>query len=89
MAITVKRKEGEPMSSFLYRANRRIQQSGILALARKRRFKIDVSSRNARRVSALERSRMQNQIRYFLKQGLTLEEAVDRARKVLKDIIKK
>jgi ribosomal protein S21 len=89
MAITVKRKEGEPLSSFLYRVSRKIQQSGIMLEARERRFRKYDPSRNARHRSRLQRLRMQQEIQKFLKQGLTLEEAVDRSRKVLKDIIKK
>lgn len=89
MALTVRRKEGEPLSSFLYRVTRKVQQSGILLEARQRRFRMSTPSRNARKRSRLKRLRMQQEIQKFLKQGLTLEEAVDRARKVLKDIIKK
>jgi ribosomal protein S21 len=89
MAITIKRKEGEPLSSFLYRATRKVQQSGVLLEARKRRFSEKTPSKNARQRSRLNRLRMQQEIQKLLKQGLTLEEAVDRARKILKDIIKK
>lgn len=89
MALTVRRKDNEPLSSFLYRVTRKVQQSGILLEARSRRFQRDESSRNTRKRSRINRLRMQREIQKFLKQGLTLEEAVDRARKVLKDIIKK
>lgn len=87
--MTIKRKEGEPLSSFLYRVTRRIQQSGVLYEARKRRFRTSAPSKNARQRSRMKRLEMQREIQKSLKQGLTLEEAVDRARKVLKDIIKK
>ncbi len=89
MPLTIKRKENEPLSNFLYRVTRRIQQSGILIEARKNRFNEKKPSKNAKHRSRLHRLRMQQEIEKFLKQGLTLEEAVDRARKVLKDIIKK
>lgn len=89
MALTVRRKENEPLSSFLYRVTRKVQQSGIILEARQRRFRSDKPSRNSRQRSRLQRLRMQQEIQKFLKQGLTLEEAVDRARKILKDIIKK
>lgn len=89
MALTVRRKDDEPLSSFLYRVTRRVQQSGIILEARNRRFRRQKSSRNSRHRSRLKRLRMQEEIQKFLKQGLTLEEAVERARKVLKNIIKK
>jgi ribosomal protein S21 len=89
MALTVRRKDNEPLSSFLYRVTRKIQQSGVLLEARKRRFRQDAPSKNSRQRSRLNRLRMQKEIQKFLKQGFTVEEAVDRARKVLKDIIKK
>jgi ribosomal protein S21 len=89
MAITIRRKDNEPLSSFLYRVTRKVQQSGIMLEARNRRFREKEPSRNTRQRSRLKRLRMQQEIQKFMKQGLTLEEAVDRARKVLKDIIKK
>jgi ribosomal protein S21 len=89
MAITIKRKEGEPLSSFLYRVGRRIQQSGILLEAKKRKFREYPPSRNARKESKVLKMKMQYLIQKFLKQGYPVEEAVDRARKILKDIIKK
>ncbi|MBI2633706.1 MAG: 30S ribosomal protein S21 [Parcubacteria group bacterium] len=89
MAITIKRKENEPLSSFLYRASRRIQKSGILVQTRRTRFHAKGQSRHSKWQSAMNRIRMEREIQRFLKQGFTLEEAVDRARKILKDIIKK
>lgn len=89
MALTVKRKDNETISSFLYRVTRKIQQSGVLIEARKRRFRKEVPSKNSRQRSQIGRLRMQQEIQRGLKQGLTMEEAIDRARKVLKDIIKK
>jgi len=89
MAITVKRKEGEPLASFLYRASRRIQQSGILIQARRTRFCRKKASPRSRWNSAMNRVRMEREIRKLLKQGYSMEEAVDLARKVLKEIIKK
>jgi ribosomal protein S21 len=89
MALTIKRKEGEPLSSFLYRVNRRIQQAGILVEARKNRFYLPKPSRRSRWTSAMNRVRMEREIKKFLHQGYSMEEAVDLARKILKDIIKK
>ena len=89
MAITIRRKEGESMSGFLYRANRKIQQSGVLGEARRGRFFRKSRSKGGKRASALHRALMDREIQRFLKQGLTLEEAIDRARKIRKQIIKK
>ena len=89
MTLTVKRKNNESLSSFLYRATRKIQQSGVLLEARRRRFKSDTPSKSSRQRSRISRLRMQAEIQKFLKQGLTFEEAVIRARKILKGIIKK
>lgn len=89
MAITIKRKEGEPLSSFLYRVNRRLQKANILRQVRKTRFYKKSKSRRAKWDSAMYRMRMEREIQRWLRQGFTKEEAVDRARKILKDIIKK
>lgn len=89
MAITIRRKDSEPLSSFLYRASRRIQRSGILIQARRGRFHKKRPSKRATWDSAMQRLRMEREIQKFLKQGYTLEEAVDLARKILKEIIKK
>lgn len=55
MGIELKRREGESVSSFLYRFNRKVQQSGILREARKRRFRARPANRLKRRLSALHR----------------------------------
>ena len=89
MTISIKRKEGEPLSGFLYRASRRIQQSGILVEARHGRFRKKKTSRRALWNSAMNRIKMEREIQKFLKQGYNLEESIDLARKVLKEIIKK
>ncbi|MFN7088205.1 MAG: hypothetical protein ACK4NX_00030 [Candidatus Paceibacteria bacterium] len=89
MAITIKRRDNEPLSSFLYRVSRRIQKSGILVEAREERFHKKRQSRRARYDSAINRIRMEREIQRLLKQGYQLEEAVALARKILKGIIKK
>ena len=89
MPLTVRKKDNEPVASFLYRATRKVQQSGVLLEARKRRFRKASPSKTARQRSRLGRLRMQEEIQKFLKQGLTVEEAVERARKVLKAVIQK
>jgi len=55
MHITVKKREGESTSAFLYRFNKRVKQSGILKEAKKRRFKARPPNRQKRRNAALYR----------------------------------
>jgi ribosomal protein S21 len=89
MSITIKRKEGEPLSSFLYRVSKRIQQSGILIEARQDRFYREKPTKRSKKNSAINRIKMERLIQKYLKQGYNLEESVSIARKILKDIIKK
>jgi ribosomal protein S21 len=89
MAITIKRKDGENTSSFLYRATKRIQKSGILLQSRRGRFHKNPLTKNKRWVTAMHRLGMERQIKKFLKLGYPLDEAVALARKITKGIIKK
>jgi small subunit ribosomal protein S21 len=54
--VEVKRKEGESFESLVRRFNRKIQQSGILARARRIRFYEPVKSRNILRENAQRRA---------------------------------
>jgi len=89
MAVIVRRKNNEPLSSFLYRATKRIQKSGVLLQARKNRFYKGNTSKDKRWRAAMQRLEMEQEIHKFLKQGYTLNEAVVRARKMMKGITKK
>lgn len=89
MAVLIKRKEGENLPSFLYRATRRIQKSGILLEARKTKFHHERLSKTKKWGKAMHRVRMQREINKFLKIGYPLEEAVALARKIIKGIVKK
>lgn len=51
--IEIKRREGESASSFLYRFTKKIQQSGVLREAKKRKFKKRGINKNKRRAAAL------------------------------------
>jgi ribosomal protein S21 len=53
--LQIKKKEGESAASLLYRFNKRIQQSGILREAKKRKFHSRSANKNKRLVSALHR----------------------------------
>jgi ribosomal protein S21 len=89
MAIIVKRKENEPLASFLYRVNKRIQKSGILIEARKKAHASKKLHKNKIKEKAYYRLKMQQEMEKFLKLGYSLEESIDLARKKIKGIIKK
>ncbi|MEW5805318.1 MAG: hypothetical protein AB1721_01115 [Patescibacteria group bacterium] len=89
MAIVVKRKEGETESSFLYRASKRIQKSGILLEARRNRFHHKTLSKNKVKAKAKHSLAMGKLIRKQLKFGYSPEEAVAMAKRILKGITRK
>lgn len=70
MAIKVKRKEGETHSSLLFRFGKRIQQSGVLKEAKKRRFRSRPQNRAKRLVSALYREKKRAELEKMRKMGL-------------------
>ena len=53
--VEVKKDEGESFGSLIYRFNKKIQQSGVLREARRRRFRVRQENKNQRRFSALRR----------------------------------
>jgi len=60
--MEVKRREGEPTNAFLYRFSKKIQQSGILREAKKRKFRARPVSRLKRKLSALHREQKKKEI---------------------------
>jgi len=54
--MQIRRKDGENISSLLYRFSKKIQQSGILKEAKKRRFYKRVQNRNKVRLAAKYRA---------------------------------
>jgi ribosomal protein S21 len=54
--IEVKKKEGESVNAFLFRFTKKIQQSGVLKEAKKRRFAKRAENKHARKMSALYRA---------------------------------
>ena len=69
MAIEIKKREGESVSSMLYRFKKRVKQSGILKEAKKRRFYGRSENRVARRRSALYRTARRTEIARARKYG--------------------
>jgi ribosomal protein S21 len=55
MSIEVKRKPDESIGSLIYRFTKKIQQSGVLKEAKRRRFKNRAPNYVKRRLSALHR----------------------------------
>lgn len=70
MAITVKRKKDEQITSFLYRFNKAIQHSGVLRQAKANRFFTPKPNRNQRRKSAIYRAKMGKQIGGLRRAGI-------------------
>ncbi len=55
MPIIVKKKETESAGSLIFRFTKKVQQSGVLMEAKKRRFKKRPPNNRARHLSALHR----------------------------------
>ena len=55
MPIIVKKKETESAGSLIFRFTKKVQQSGVLMEAKKRRFKKRAPNHRARHLSALHR----------------------------------
>lgn len=53
--IEVKKKEGEPTGSFLFRFNKKVKRSGVMKEVRKRKHRPRVQNKNKRRASAIYR----------------------------------
>ena len=70
MAIAVKRKEREPVSLFLRRFSRRVQQSRVLLEAREGRFYRKPKTKRQKKVSALRREQLRALRQDMMKQGL-------------------
>lgn len=69
-AIDIKKREGESINSLLYRFNKKIQQSGVLKQAKKKRFQSRPVNRQKRRLSAIYRFQRQREVERLRKYGL-------------------
>jgi len=70
MAITVKRRQGENMSSFLGRAFKVIKRSGVLLEARKRRSYKSKPTKRSQKLSTLHKIKVLKEIAIKRKKGL-------------------
>ncbi len=67
--MELKRREGESNSAFLYRFSKKVQQSGVLREAKKRRFKHRPISKLKKRLSALYRETKKKEVEKMKKMG--------------------
>jgi len=70
MSIKVKRKEGETSNSLIFRFTKRVQRSGVLKEAKKRRFHSRSQNRAKRLFSALYREKKKAEVEKLKKLGL-------------------
>ncbi|MEK7629832.1 MAG: 30S ribosomal protein S21 [Patescibacteria group bacterium] len=62
MALELKKKEGESVNSFLFRFNKKIQQSGLVREVKKRRFRARAINSQKRKLAALHRMSKKEEI---------------------------
>lgn len=70
MAIEVRKKENESPNSLIFRFLKKVQQSGVLREAKKRRFRSRSANDTKRRVSALHRVAKKKEVDRQKKLGL-------------------
>ncbi|PIT92603.1 MAG: 30S ribosomal protein S21 [Candidatus Harrisonbacteria bacterium CG10_big_fil_rev_8_21_14_0_10_42_17] len=68
--VDVQRKDGESSNSLIYRFTKRVQQSGVLREAKKRRYTKRPVNRNKIRLAALHREARKKEIEYARKMGI-------------------
>lgn len=67
--MELKRREGESVSAFLYRFSKKMQHSGVLKEAKKRRTRARAVNKNKRRVAAIYREDKKSEIETAKKMG--------------------
>jgi ribosomal protein S21 len=70
MPILVKKKEGESVGSLIFRFSKKVQHSGVLLEAKKRRFKKRTQSARSTHASALHRLAKKAEYDKMRKEGL-------------------
>ena len=70
MPIEVKRKEGESAGTLIYRFTKRVQQSGVLREAKRRRFTHRPANKLKRKRSALHRETKRKELERAKKLGV-------------------
>ena len=69
MPIEVKRKEGESVSSLLFRFNKRVKHSGILKEAKKKRFRQRPVNKIKVKLSAIYKAKKAQEMKRMKKLG--------------------
>ncbi len=67
--MEIRKRDGESSTSLIYRFTKRVQQSGILREAKKRRFRTRAVSRIKRKASALHRVEKKKKFEQAKKMG--------------------
>ena len=67
--MELKRREGESVSAFLYRFSKKMQHTGILKEAKKRRTRTRTINKNKRRIAAIYRDEKRAEIEAAKKLG--------------------
>jgi len=67
--MEIKRREGESISAFLYRFSKKVQQSGVLREAKKRKHRRRPISKYKKRLSALHREQKKKETEKMRKMG--------------------
>jgi len=70
MSIQVKKREGEPSNSMLYRFSKMMQQAGVIKEAKRRRFHTRENSKRSKRLSALYKFGKKQEMEKTKKLGL-------------------
>lgn len=67
--MEVRKKEGEAVGSLIYRFIKKVQQTGVLREAKKRRFHSRTPNRLKRKISALHREATKREMEKARKMG--------------------
>jgi hypothetical protein len=70
MAITIKRRKGENITTFLNRASKIINRSGVLIETRKKKHRLSSPNERSKKLSALHRIKVKKEIDDKRKKGL-------------------
>jgi hypothetical protein len=71
--MEIRKREGESSTSLIYRFTKRVQQSGVLREAKKRRFRTRTESRIKRKLSALHRVEKKKKFERAKKMGISVQ----------------
>ena len=87
--IEVKKKERESVESLIRRFNKRVQQSGVLLRAKKKRFYETGKTKTERRSAALRNRLSQERKEYLRKTGQLTEEELKSKSPRVRNILKR